>query len=184
MNFIKKLLKDDDDEIYDDKYKDDYTGQKGGVDNSRLDIGDMSEIIDDIPPAGAEPASREGVGVKGGAGAVSLRVMKPKSYDDGPEIADFVAGGCTVVMNIEDLSRESARRLIDFLLGAVHVIGGDLQMASQNTFVVAPSTVGVGGDEDENDEFDSPAGYAGLSDFIVGDRAAGTQAASGFGFNK
>ena len=139
MNFLKKFLKDD--EIYDDKYKDEFVAD-----------GQSGELIDDIPPA-------DGVSTVSDASArgadVSLRVMKPKSYDDGPEIADYVASGCTVVMNIEDLNRENARRLIDFLLGAVHVLGGDLQMAFQTTFVVAPCSVSVpeSTEDDPDSEF-------------------------------
>jgi len=139
MNFFKKLLKDD--EIYDDKFKDEY-----------MSDGQGDEMIDDIPPADGV----SGAGDTSSRGAdVSLRVMKPKSYDDGPEIADYVASGCTVVMNIEDLNRENARRLIDFLLGVVHVLGGDLQMASQTTFVVAPCSVSVpeSSEDDPDSEF-------------------------------
>lgn len=147
MNFFKRLLKDDDD-IYEENYNEEYS------DDEAMDDGDI--IDDDIPPAETERAAaapaRPGVAVHGKSSAVSLRVMRPKSFDDGPEIADYVASGCTVVMNIEDLNREHSRRLIDFLLGAVHVIGGDLQMASQTTFVVAPCSVGVGDDEDEEEE--------------------------------
>ncbi len=127
MNFLKKFLNDD--EAYEDKYKDTLT-----------DDGISGDIADDIPAAdgyGEESAETAA------APSVSLRVMRPSSYDDGPEIADYVSSGCTVVMNIEDLNRENARRLLDFLLGAVHVIGGDLQMASQTTFVVAPCSVDV-----------------------------------------
>ncbi len=193
MNFIKKLLKDDDDELYDDKYKDEYSDEKLNArpaDNSAL--AGTGETFDDIPPVDTtETASRPGVGVRGSGAAVSLRVIKPKSYDDGPEIADFISGGCTVVMNIEDLSRENARRLIDFLLGAVHVLGGDLQMASANTFVVAPCSVGVSGNE-EKDETDGPAAGIGVNDsavigeYITGDKArVGTsRTAGGFGFSK
>lgn len=143
MNFFKKLLKDDDDAVYNDSM-DSYTG----------DTPDGAEMIDDIPPAqGGETHAIPAAKTPG----MSLRVMRPKSYDDGPEIADFVARGCTVVMNIEDLNRENARRLIDFLLGAVHVLGGDLQMASQTTFVVAPCPVGRGDAAMEND--DSTSGF-------------------------
>ena len=139
MNFLKKFLKDD--EGYDEKFQDGYVADD-----------QTADIIDDIPPA-------EGDGAKAAPGRgseMSLRVMRPKSFDDGPEIADYVAAGCTVVMNIEDLNRENSRRLIDFLLGAVHVLGGDLQMASQNTFVVAPCNVSVpesGEDEDGENDF-------------------------------
>ena len=153
MNFIKKLLKDDDDDIYEDSKHRDAYNEIPMADNSG--IGSDGVIIDDIPPVSSETAQRPTSGVKtagakAAGGSVSLRVMKPKSYDDGPEIADYIAAGCTVVMNIEELNRENARRLIDFLLGAVHVLGGDLQMASQTTFVVAPCSVGVGDDDDES----------------------------------
>lgn len=158
MNFIKKLLRDDDDDIYgDSKHRDSYVEDP---------IADNSEIIDDIPPL--EEAVPRPAAAKGGGGGVSLRVMKPKSYDDGPEIADYIASGCTVVMNIEDLNRENSRRLIDFLLGAVHVLGGDLQMASQTTFVVAPCSVGVSGDEEDEaipDGLPSKGGAGGSFNF-------------------
>ena len=143
MNFFKKLLKDEDDALYNDS-ADTYTGDAPG----------STEMIDDIPPA--EGGELRGIPEAKTPG-VSLRVMRPKSYDDGPEIADYVARGCTVVMNIEDLNRENARRLIDFLLGAVHVLGGDLQMASQTTFVVAPCPVGMGDATAESD--DSTSGF-------------------------
>ena len=140
MNFFKKLLKDDD-ELYNSEYKNNFSAEQ-----------DSGELIDDVPTAGGDNvAAGESMGGK----EVSLRVMRPKGYDDGPEIADYVAAGCTVVMNIADLNRENSRRLIDFLLGAVHVLGGDLQMASQNTFVVAPCSVGVPeSSEDEDGEND------------------------------
>ena len=138
MNFLKKFLKDD--EGYDEKFRDGYVADDGNDD-----------VIDDIPAAEGETVSA----APGRGSEMSLRVMRPKSFDDGPEIADYVAAGCTVVMNIEDLNRENSRRLIDFLLGAVHVLGGDLQMASQNTFVVAPCSVGVPeSSEDEDGEND------------------------------
>lgn len=139
MNFLKKFLKDD--EGYDEKLQDGYVAD-----------GQAADIIDDIPPAEGEG----GKAAPAKGSEMSLRVMRPKSFDDGPEIADYVAAGCTVVMNIEDLNRENSRRLIDFLLGAVHVLGGDLQMASQTTFVVAPCSVGVpesGEDEDSENDF-------------------------------
>ena len=143
MNFFKKLLKDDD-ELYNSEYKNDFSAEQ-----------DSGELIDDVPTAGGENVA---AGESAGGKEVSLRVMRPKGYDDGPEIADYVASGCTVVMNIEDLNRENARRLIDFLLGAVYVIGGDLQMASQTTFVVAPCSVAVNYNGEPDDDH-------GLSDF-------------------
>ena len=77
------------------------------------------------------------------AAPVALRVIKPKSYDEAPEIADCLAEGSTVLLNIEELDRDAMRRLIDFLLGAVHVIGGSMKKVAKGTFVFAPGNVGI-----------------------------------------
>ena len=69
--------------------------------------------------------------------------MKPKSYNEGPAIADYLAGGSTVLLNIENMDKVATKRLIDFLLGAVHVLGGTMNMVTNTTFVFAPKSVGV-----------------------------------------
>ena len=79
----------------------------------------------------------------GGSAPVSLKVVRPKSNNDGPAIADYLASGSTVVLNIESLDRMSAIRLIDFLLGAIHVLGGDMKSVTKTTLVFAPRNVGV-----------------------------------------
>lgn len=79
----------------------------------------------------------------GSAAPVSLKVVRPKSYADGPSIADHLAQGSTVVLNIESLDRAGAIRLIDFLMGAIHVLGGDMKSVTKTTLVFAPRNVGV-----------------------------------------
>lgn len=88
----------------------------------------------------------------GGSAPVSLKVVKPKGYADGPDIADYLASGSTVVLNIESLDRISAIRLIDFLMGAIHVLGGDMKSVTKTTLVFAPRNVGVQETEDNAEE--------------------------------
>lgn len=93
----------------------------------------------------------------GGAAPVSLKVVRPKSYADGPSIADHLAAGSTVVLNIESLDKSGAIRLIDFLMGAIHVLGGDMKSVTKTTLVFAPRNVGVSdyeniGEADETEE--------------------------------
>ncbi len=130
MNFFKKRTKDeltyDDEAFYDDDYYG--TAPKEGA-------SDWNEE--------PETAPAPGVSFAGGASPVALKVVKPKSYDDGPEIADYIAGGSTVLLNIELLDKNATKRLLDFLLGAVHVLGGSMNMVARGTFVFAPRSVGV-----------------------------------------
>ena len=130
MNFFKKRTKDElvyeDDAFYDDEY---YGG------SSKENASDWE--------AETQNEQAAGVAFNGGASPVALKVIKPKSYDDGPEIADYLAGGSTVLLNIELLDKNATKRLLDFLLGATHVLGGSMNMVARGTFVFAPRSVGV-----------------------------------------
>jgi cell division inhibitor SepF len=107
------------------------------------------ENDDDVTTYGED--GKNGLKV-GGAAPVSLKVVRPKSNNDGPVIADYLAAGSTVVLNIEALDRMTAIRLIDFLLGAIHVLGGDMKSVTKTTLVFAPRNVGVADIEDTAEE--------------------------------
>ena len=96
---------------------------------------------DDVTTYGEK--GKDGLALGGNAAPVSLKVVKPKSNSEGPAIADYLSSGSTVVLNIESLDRMSAIRLIDFLMGAVHVLGGDMKSVTKTTLVFAPRNVGV-----------------------------------------
>ena len=78
-----------------------------------------------------------------GANSVALKIVNPKGYSNASEIADFLVNGNTVLLNIESLTRENAIRLLDYLSGAVHVIGGVMTKVGKTTIVVAPKNVDV-----------------------------------------
>lgn len=75
--------------------------------------------------------------------AVALKIVNPKGYDEAPTIADFLLGGNTVLLNVEGLDRMSAVRLLDYLNGATHMIGGIMTKVGKTTLVVAPKNVDV-----------------------------------------
>lgn len=129
MNFFKKRTKDE--LVYEDEafIDDDYYAVSPKENASSWETETQNE--------------QAGVAFNGGASPVALKVIKPKSYDDGPEIADYLAGGSTVLLNIELLDKNATKRLLDFLLGATHVLGGSMNMVARGTFVFAPRSVGV-----------------------------------------
>ena len=75
--------------------------------------------------------------------AVALKIVNPKGYDEAPTIADFLLGGNTVLLNIEGLDRMNAVRLLDYLNGATHMIGGVMTKIGKTTLVIAPKNVDV-----------------------------------------
>lgn len=76
-----------------------------------------------------------------------LKVVKPHNYDDGPAIAGYLMDGYTVVMNIEELERSAAMRLIDFLLGALEVLDGEFRRVTKTTLVLSPRSGEVTGED-------------------------------------
>ncbi len=139
MNFFKKSTKNDN--MYDDEafYDDDYYGTHPK--DSDFDMNGEETVTE-----------TSGVAFSGGASPVAMKVIKPKGYDDGPEIADFLASGSTVILNVELLDKNATKRILDFLLGATHVLGGTMNMVARGTFVFAPRSVGVSDMTEEAEE--------------------------------
>ena len=77
-----------------------------------------------------------------------LKLFKPTDYQDGSVIADYLMDGYTVVMNIEELERTAVMRLIDFLLGVIHVLDGDMRRVAKTTLVLTPRRGDVSDESD------------------------------------
>ena len=55
---------------------------------------------------------------------LQVALVKPERFEDVPQIADHLADGRTVVLNLEAANRETQRRLLDFLSGTAFAHGG------------------------------------------------------------
>ena len=74
---------------------------------------------------------------------VSLKIVAPKAYEDAAEITNFLMNGNTVLLNMDSISRDVAIRILDYLKGAVQVVGGMITKAGKTTIVVAPKNVDI-----------------------------------------
>ncbi len=73
--------------------------------------------------------------------AVSLKVMTPKNYGEATKVADSLIAGSTVVLNVEALEKAEMIRFMDFLMGVLYVIRGNMKNVSNTTVVVSPSGI-------------------------------------------
>lgn len=74
-------------------------------------------------------------------------VYTPNSFDNAREIADHLKAKKPVVINLENVETGVARRIIDFLTGAVYAVDGSIQKIADRIFLIAPYNVGImGGD--------------------------------------
>jgi cell division inhibitor SepF len=72
-------------------------------------------------------------------------LLEPHSYDEVQEIADYLKNRKAVVINVQRISRDQAKRIVDFLSGTVYAIGGDIQKLGSNIFLCTPDNVDVTG---------------------------------------
>ncbi len=84
--------------------------------------------------------------------AVPMRRMKPvtvvpDSFADAKEIADEFGDGVAVIMNLQGLNRELARRLIDFASGVCYAQGGSMEKIASQVFLLTPDAVELSDDE-------------------------------------
>ncbi len=73
-------------------------------------------------------------------------VLQPESFEEAKDIADNLKSKKPVIVNLEKIEKEQARRMVDFVSGASYALGGDIQKISNMIFLVTPYTVGILGD--------------------------------------
>jgi len=92
------------------------------------------------------PSRPSNVSVSTGA-SIEMKVVKPDSIDSVGQIADQLLARKTILLNLEDTNKETARRLIDFLHGVSYAIGGNLKKVANCTYVITPSNVDITGEQ-------------------------------------
>ena len=78
-------------------------------------------------------------------------LLEPRAYSESQQIADHLKHRNTVVVNLKRVTPDQAKRIIDFLAGAIYAIGGDLQKIGGGIFLCAPNNVNVQGKITEDD---------------------------------
>ena len=138
MNLLKRFFRDNADvenEEYDDLYIDPEDIQVNIPDSETE--GDVSSLNS---PARKEPEIHPASPDK-----VSLKLLQPKTHTEATKIADKLKEGCIVLLDIGNLTKDQARRLVDFLAGTAYVLGGEMIKTNKNTIVVSPAGVDISG---------------------------------------
>lgn len=109
------------------------------------------DLLDDIP---SKPVQNENeFHVKKGkvvnintTTQLKVVVVSPDSFEEARDIADHLKQKKPVVINLEAVEKDVARRIVDFLSGAVYASDGNIQKISGGIFLIAPYNVGIMGD--------------------------------------
>ena len=78
--------------------------------------------------------------------AVKMVITQPTSFEQSEEICNYLKEKKSIIVNLEYVNKDVARRIIDFLSGAVHALDGYIQKVSNSIFLIAPANYDIESD--------------------------------------
>ena len=160
---VKKFAQPYSDEEYDDydedDYMDDYEEPAQPARRRRPAVAPVAEEEDDAftgfspapvaaaPVASAAPAGFSGHVVSAShAGKQEVILFRPVNFNDASKAADDLRARKVVVVNLENVDKAMARRVVDFLTGTAYALDGSVKKIAQAAYLFCPSNHVVNGD--------------------------------------
>ncbi|WP_112180769.1 MULTISPECIES: cell division protein SepF [Paraliobacillus] len=115
-------------------------------------VEDDYEYVDEEEVNSEEPSTRSEkrtgqnvVSLKSVQASAKVVLSEPRSYDETQEIADHIVNRRSVVINLQQVDFQQAKRIVDFLSGTVYAVSGEIQKLGPHTFLCTPDNVDVSG---------------------------------------
>ncbi len=77
------------------------------------------------------------------SGAFKMVVIEPKNIDECRKLIDNLRANKPVIINLEKVETDLARKMFDFLSGATYALKGNIQRINQNIYLFAPHNVNI-----------------------------------------
>lgn len=72
-------------------------------------------------------------------------LFEPRVFAEAQEIADHLKNRKAVIVNLQRIQHDQAKRIVDFLSGTVYAIGGEIQQLGPKIVLCTPDNVEVSG---------------------------------------
>lgn len=100
----------------------------------------------EAPSAPATGFSGQVVGSSRAADKQEVVLFHPTNYNDSSKAADDLMNRKAVIVNLENVDKALARRVVDFLSGCAYALKGTVKKVAQSTYLFCPYNMGVVGD--------------------------------------
>ena len=162
---VKKIAQpyaDDEYDDYDDEeYVDDYEEEEeepvrrsprrapaaaAPVEEEEEDFG--FEPMAPVTPVSSAPARDFGGKVLNMTSSNKQEVVlfRPTSFNDTSKAADDLKNRKAVIVNMENVDKAMARRVVDFLSGCVYALEGDVKKIAKSAYLFCPHNMNIVGD--------------------------------------
>lgn len=69
---------------------------------------------------------------------IRMVISQPTTFEQSEAICDLLKEKKSVIVNLEYVNKDVARRIVDVISGAVHALDGHIQKVSNSIFLIAP----------------------------------------------
>ncbi len=70
---------------------------------------------------------------------IKMVISQPTNFEQSEEICNYLKERKSVIVNLEYVNKDVARRIVDFISGSVHALDGHIQKISNSIFLIAPT---------------------------------------------
>ena len=105
---------------------------------------------------------------------VRMMIVEPTSFEEVQALVDHLKNKRAVIINLEETDKVLARRIADFMGGAIYALDGTMQRVSGSIFLFTPQNIEVSVPirselREKDKDWNSP-GSGGVSSFLRNDR--------------
>ena len=94
-------------------------------------------------PMTAAPRAAEKRASMNASSPFKMVVIEPKHFDECRKLVDNLRNRKPVIINLEKVETDLARKMFDFMNGAMYALGGNVQRVTANIFIFAPHNVDI-----------------------------------------
>ena len=73
--------------------------------------------------------------------------VRPRRFDQAQEVADHFKEGSPVIVNLQDVTADLSRRIIDFASGLCYGLGGGMEKVASGVYLLTPANVSVSAED-------------------------------------
>lgn len=86
------------------------------------------------------------INMNSGSNKQEVVLFRPGSFNDTSKAADDLRSRKAVIVNMENVDKAMARRVVDFLSGCVYALDGDVKKIAQSAYLFCPHNMDIVGD--------------------------------------
>jgi len=115
------------------------------LDDDDYQLAEEAETVEQEDVKRPKSAKKNVVSLQSVQKTSKVILIEPRVFAEAQEIADHLKNRRAVVVNLQRIQHDQAKRVVDFLSGTVYAIGGEIQQLGQKIFLCTPDNVEISG---------------------------------------